>query len=78
MLDSNNRLVKTQVFELLGAICIYSEKGHHLTISALEYYKVCVQLYTMLYTFTLKNMSCVVLYYCAKIPLGHNTWDSFI
>lgn len=39
-LDSNNRLVKIQVFELLSALSLYSEEGHSLALDALEHYKV--------------------------------------
>ncbi|XP_076038925.1 inverted formin-2-like [Oratosquilla oratoria] len=39
-LDSKNLLVKKQVFELLSALCLYSEKGHALALDALSSYKV--------------------------------------
>lgn len=39
-LDSNNRLVKVQVFELLSALSVYSEEGHGLALDALNHYKV--------------------------------------
>ncbi|XP_019851227.1 PREDICTED: inverted formin-2-like [Amphimedon queenslandica] len=38
-LDSNNRLVKVQVFELLSALSLYSEEGHSLALDALTHYK---------------------------------------
>ncbi|XP_063596837.1 inverted formin-2-like [Penaeus indicus] len=39
-LDSRNMLVKKQVFELLSALSVYSEKGHALALDALNNYKV--------------------------------------
>lgn len=39
-LDSNNRLVKVQMFELFSALCLYSEEGYQLTLDSLQYYKV--------------------------------------
>ncbi|KAK4317796.1 hypothetical protein Pmani_011151 [Petrolisthes manimaculis] len=39
-LDSRNMLVKKQVFELLSALCMYSELGHSLALDALSFYKV--------------------------------------
>ncbi|CAL4065974.1 unnamed protein product, partial [Meganyctiphanes norvegica] len=39
-LDSKNMLVKKQVFELLSALCMYSQKGHDLSLDALNNYKV--------------------------------------
>ncbi|MBZ3888632.1 Inverted formin-2 [Sciurus carolinensis] len=45
-LDTSNVMVKKQVFELLAALCIYSPKGHALTLDALDHYKtVCSQQY---------------------------------
>ncbi|XP_048456059.1 inverted formin-2-like [Rhincodon typus] len=38
-LDTANIMVKKQVFELLAALSIYSPKGHHLALDALEHYK---------------------------------------
>ncbi|XP_045594801.2 inverted formin-2 isoform X1 [Procambarus clarkii] len=49
-LDSRNMLVKKQVFELLSALCVYSEKGHALALDSLNNYKV---LKTKRYRFTL-------------------------
>ena len=40
VLDTNNGLVKTQVFQLLSAMCVYSEGGYKLAMDALEDYKV--------------------------------------
>ena len=40
VLDTNNGLVKTQVFELLSALCVYAEEGYKLALDALEDYKV--------------------------------------
>lgn len=39
-LDSRNMLVRKQVFELLSALCVYSECGHALALDALNNYKV--------------------------------------
>ena len=33
-------MIKKQVFELLSALCLYSNQGHKLAIDALENYKV--------------------------------------
>uniref|UniRef100_A0A8D0DJC9 GBD/FH3 domain-containing protein n=1 Tax=Salvator merianae TaxID=96440 RepID=A0A8D0DJC9_SALMN len=38
-LDTSNVMVKKQVFELLAALCIYSEDGHALALDALDHYK---------------------------------------
>ena len=40
VLDTNNGLVKTQVFELLSGLCLYSEAGYQLALDALDDYKV--------------------------------------
>lgn len=52
VLDTNCAPVKIQVFELMSALCCYSEKGYKLSLDALEDYKVypdascmCVQVY---------------------------------
>ncbi|CAH1267428.1 INF2 [Branchiostoma lanceolatum] len=39
-LDTENTMVKKQVFELLSAICVYSLEGYELAIDALENYKL--------------------------------------
>jgi hypothetical protein len=39
-LDTNNVLVKKQVFELLSALCVYSSDGYKLALDSLESYKV--------------------------------------
>jgi len=39
-LDTNNVMVKKQVFELLSALCVYSNEGYHLTLAALDSFKV--------------------------------------
>jgi hypothetical protein len=39
VLDTNNALVKIQVFELLSALCVYSAHGHQLALDALKHYK---------------------------------------
>ncbi len=38
--DTSNVMVKKQVFELLSALCVYSNKGYELALDALEAYKV--------------------------------------
>ncbi len=40
VLDTNNGLVKTQIFELLSALCLYSDEGYKLALDALDDYKV--------------------------------------
>jgi len=39
-LDTNNVMVKKQVFELLSALCVYSKEGYQLTIDALDSFRV--------------------------------------
>ena len=39
-LETNNVMVKMQIFELLSALCVYSRDGFYLTLDALEKYKV--------------------------------------
>ncbi|KAK6172320.1 hypothetical protein SNE40_016004 [Patella caerulea] len=39
-LKTNNMMVKMQIFELLSALCLYSTDGFHLTLEALDRYKV--------------------------------------
>ncbi|XP_048589665.1 inverted formin-2 isoform X2 [Nematostella vectensis] len=39
-LDTDNTMIKKQVFELLSALCLYSEQGYQLAIDALENYKM--------------------------------------
>ena len=39
-LETNNLMVKMQIFELLSALCLYSKDGFYLTLDALEKYKV--------------------------------------
>lgn len=39
-LDTNNVMVKKQVFELLSALCVYSSEGYQLTLKALDSFKV--------------------------------------
>lgn len=31
-----------QIFELLSAMCLYSDEGYHLALDALADYKVCI------------------------------------
>lgn len=38
-LDTNNVMVKKQVFELLSALCVYSKEGYDLTIEALDSFR---------------------------------------
>lgn len=40
VLDTNNGLVKMQIFELLSGLCLYSDQGYHLALDALADYKV--------------------------------------
>ena len=60
VLDTNNALVKIQVFELLSALCVYSPHGHQLALEALKHYKVCCSHMTTLYTLA-NNQCCQVL-----------------
>ncbi|KAL5011361.1 hypothetical protein ScPMuIL_009912 [Solemya velum] len=39
-LDTNNVMVKKQVFELLSALCVYSQNGYTLVVDALESFKL--------------------------------------
>ena len=39
-MDTNNSLVKMQIFELLSGLCLYSEEGYQLALEALSHYKV--------------------------------------
>lgn len=39
-LDTNNEIVKKQVFELLSALCAYSRSGYCRAIETLENFKV--------------------------------------
>lgn len=39
-LDTNNVVVKKQVFELLSALCAYNADGYTRAIETLEFYKV--------------------------------------
>ena len=39
-LDTGNVMVKKQVFEMLSGVCLYSERGYQLALSALENFKV--------------------------------------
>lgn len=64
-LDTNNEIVKKQVFELLSALCAYSRSGYCRAIETLENYKVSVALrmqtaaftHFILYFFTLRRIS---------------------
>ncbi len=40
VLDTNNSLVKMQIFELMSGLCLYSEEGYSLALEALSHYKV--------------------------------------
>ena len=40
VLDSRNIMVKKQVFELLSALSLYSDRGYSLALDALENYRV--------------------------------------
>lgn len=39
-LDTKNIAIKKQVFELLSALCAYSQDGYERTLQTLEHYKV--------------------------------------
>lgn len=39
-LETDNLMVKMQIFELLSALCLYSKDGFYLTLDALEKYKL--------------------------------------
>ncbi|XP_063413228.1 inverted formin-2-like isoform X1 [Mytilus trossulus] len=39
-LDTNNVMVKMQMFELLSALCVYSKEGFYLTLDAMEQYRI--------------------------------------
>ena len=54
VLDTNNGRVKMQVFELLSALCLYSEEGYQLSLEALDDYKV-KSFHRMVYTSHLAN-----------------------
>ena len=41
-LTSDSAMMKIEVFELLSAVCMYSDKGHQLMTEALTHYKVSV------------------------------------
>lgn len=45
-LDTNNVMLKKQVFELLSALCVYSELGYKMAIDALTHYKVKLKKWT--------------------------------
>jgi len=40
VLDTNNVLVKMQIFELLSGLCTYSDGGYNIALDALQDYKV--------------------------------------
>ena len=40
VLDTNNVLVKMQIFELLSGLCMYSEGGYSVALDALADYRV--------------------------------------
>lgn len=48
-LDTNNEIVKKQVFELLSALCAYSRSGYCRAIETLENYKVNKLLHFVIY-----------------------------
>ena len=48
VLDTNNGLLKTQIFELFSALCVYSPEGWSLVLEALENYKMGVTAYMIL------------------------------
>lgn len=56
-LDTNNVVVKKQVFELLSALCAYNADGYARAIETLEYYKVS----------DLLNIHTCIAYFCTGI-----------
>jgi hypothetical protein len=38
-------MLKKQVFELLSALCVYSEMGYKMAVDALSHYKVIITIY---------------------------------
>lgn len=46
-LDTNNAVVKKQVFELLSALCAYNADGYTRAIETLEFYKVSTNVQVM-------------------------------
>ena len=42
-MDTSNMMVKTQVFELLSAMTVYSPEGYNIAVDALEDFKVHTQ-----------------------------------
>ena len=46
-LDTNNEIIKKQVFELLSALCAYSRSGYNRAIETLENYKVRVNFHPL-------------------------------
>lgn len=82
VLDTNNALVKIQVFELLSALCVYSIHGHQLALDALKHYKVwckCTFQPTPLklvvaYGVRLLTVpSCFFIYFCPPPPPSQRT-----
>lgn len=59
--------MKTQVFELLSALCLYSEDGYQLALDALDDYKVLhVQMYVLSQSLIAVN---VPQMQCSKVGL---------
>lgn len=55
-LDTNNAVVKKQVFELLSALCAYNADGYSRAIETLEFYKVSkLSKYLFKFWFTIYN-----------------------
>ena len=78
VLDTNNALVKIQVFELLSALCVYSLHGHQLALEALKHYKVCCsrrQIYLDLQITRAARM-CTVCQVLTFINLSHSPLPS--
>lgn len=42
-LDTSNVLVKKEIFDLLGALCVYNSDGYNRALEVLEHYKVRLQ-----------------------------------
>ena len=70
-------MIKKQVFELLSALCLYSNQGHKLAIDALENYKVFCNTYSLVSPFEVwyigsiwpKLRCCPKRYICSKTKL---------
>lgn len=53
-LDTGNVMVKKQVFEMLSGVCLYSDRGYQLALSALENFKVSTKILFFSHDISLK------------------------